>query len=813
MTRSPGTSPASPVPAAGFLQGCRVLDLTDERGALAGAILAQLGAEVVLVEPTEGSGVRRAAPLADGADTPASLVHLVLNRGKRSVVCAPGDLADLVADADVLITSGGPRDLAARGIPAFDALHRANPALIIASVSGFGLTGPKADWLDGDLVCGAAGLQLSLTGDADLPPLRCAVPQVFAAAAADAAAGVLVALAERSRSGTGQVVDCSAQESWVWMAFTNAYAATWGAPVPTRNGASPRVGVSTVRFNFPAADGDVTITVLFGAAVGPYTNRLVGWMADEGECPAELAATDWAEFNPRTDPERQVRLNDAIAAFTARRTKAELLEGSRARRLLLAPALTLADVLAAEQFVERDLWRDLAVVPGRSVRVPGPLARSWPTACTELRPAPELGDMPRDALRRPRPAASSTASVDRDHPHPAPLQGLRVLDLTTSFAGPLTTRALAAFGARVVKVESERRPDLCRTSSPFLSKHPDGSAPYAHVNAGKWSIALDLTRPDARGVLDDLASWADVIVDAYAPGALARMGLDEQRLRHLNPTAVVLQTTMLGQTGPFAPMPGYGNMASALCGFVTTTAWPGRPPVGPCGAYTDMMSPRLSLAAVLAALEHRRRTGQGTWIDLGQGESCLQMLAVALADTQLGGRSWEFRGNDDHAMAPHGVYPCAEPDTWVAIGCADDRQWAALATVLGRGDLAGLSVTERHARREELDVLVTAWTRATSPGAADAVLQRAGVAAHAVQNGPECAVDEQLLHRGWLTDARHTLMGTVPVGTAPIRLSRTPAQCTVAGPMLGEHTDRVLTELLGYDDGLVGRLRDANVLR
>lgn len=797
----------------GFLAGCRVLDLTDERGAMAGSILAQLGADVVMVEPPEGASIRRVAPFVDGADGPRSLVHLVLDRGKRSIICAPRDLEALVADADVLITSGGPRELTERGVPDFEALHQANPALIIASISGFGLTGPKADWLDGDLVCGAAGLQLSLTGDADRPPLRCAVPQVFAAASADAAAGVLVALAERTHSGRGQIIDCAAQESWVWMGFSHSYATPWNAPVPTRNGATPKVGVSTVRFNFPAADGDVTITVLFGAAVGPYTNRLVAWMVEEGECPAVLAETDWAAFSSRTDPARQVQLNDAIAAFTSRRTKAELLEGSRTRRLLLAPALTLAEVVDSSQFAERDLWRDLPLGVGRTARVPGPLARTWPTRCAELTPAPELGTTARASLRRDRTTPPPLRpATDLGVPGP-PLRGLRVLDLTTSFAGPLTTRALAAFGARVVKVESERRPDLGRGSSPFLVKDPDGSATYAHINAGKWSVALDLTQPGASLVLDDLAAWADVIVDAYAPGALARMGLDEAKLRRLNPSAIVLQTTMLGQTGPFASMPGYGNMASALCGFFTTTAWPGRPPAGPCGAYTDMMAPRLGVASILAALDHRRRTGEGTWIDLGQGESCMQMLALGLVDAQIGERDWEYQGNHDHFMAPHGVYPCVEPDTWVAVGCADDRQWAALCAVLERPDLADLTATDRLERVDELDALVTAWTQHLPASVADTALQQTGVAAHAVQNSPECATDEQLLHRGWLTEASHTLIGSLPIGTTPIRLSRTPATSTTAGPMLGEHTGPVLTELLGYDDERVDGLRDAGILR
>jgi len=253
----------------GLLAPYRVLDLTDERGAFAGLLLAQLGADVVLVEPPGGCRTRRVPPFLDDIPGPnRSLVHLTLNRGKRTIEARGDQLLSLVGRADVILTSGGPAELSASRIPSFADLAAANPGIVMANVSGFGLSGPKADWSDGDLVCAAAGLQLSVTGDADRPPLRCAVPQVFASASADAAVGVLLALAERTRSGRGQLVDCSAQESWIWAGFYLAYASPWGAAVSHRDGAAPRTGPLSVRFDFPAADGHVTITLLFVGAVG-----------------------------------------------------------------------------------------------------------------------------------------------------------------------------------------------------------------------------------------------------------------------------------------------------------------------------------------------------------------------------------------------------------------------------------------------------------------------------------------------------------------------------------------------------------------
>ncbi|MCP5031637.1 MAG: CoA transferase [Actinomycetia bacterium] len=837
-----------------MLANYRILDLCDERGVFAGALLAQLGAEVVLVEPPEGSPTRHCQPfVGDEAGVERSLHHLGFNRGKRSVVIdwsTPegwAEFDELLASADAVLMSGRALDHRRRGLPGPSELVARYPQLVVANVSGFGLIGPKAGWADSDLVCGAAGFQQSVTGNFDRAPLRTAVPQVFLSAAADAVVGVLIALAERESgsghpagqghpsghgpgSGQGQLIDISAQESWIWAGFYLAYSGPWESPVSHRCGAAPKTGPLTTRFDFPAADGHVTITLMTGAAVGPFTNRLVEWMVEENQCPAELADTDWANFDPFSDPTRLDRLNEAVGLFTATKTRSDLMVGARERRLLLAPVLTIDDVLAAPQFVERGLWRAVELDDGRTLSTPGPFALCTPDPLPEVGPAPHLGaDTDRIGSRPatnlgPAPTAESDpVALDPADPTHAsfpaaelmregPLGGLRVLDLTTSYAGPLIGRTLAGFGATVVKVESARRPDLARTSPPFLGDGFECSAAYAHTNAAKLSIALDLSRPEARPVLFDLAAWADVIIDAYAPGALARMGLDRDTLARLNPSAVVCQTTMLGQSGPLADVPGYGNMATALTGFFAATGWPDRGPVGPVGAYTDMISPRFAGAVVLAALDQRRRTGKGSWIDLGQGEACLQLLTLGFLDVQANGRSYEGQGNADHTMAPHGVYPAAGDDRWIAISCVDDDQWQALAAELDRSDLAPLTGTQRRARRDELDEIIIRWSSGLDEEEAQARLQAVGVAAHRVQNSPDCLSDPHLQARGWVVDVPHPVMDMIPVGTSPVRLARTPASIPTAGPTLGQHTFEVLTELLGYDPDRIADLAVAEIL-
>ncbi|MFT7600572.1 MAG: crotonobetainyl-CoA:carnitine CoA-transferase CaiB-like acyl-CoA transferase [Acidimicrobiales bacterium] len=812
-------------PSNPLLSNTRVIDFSDERGALAGLVLAQLGAEVVMVEPPEGAAIRHCPPFAaDQPDLDGSLHHLGFSRGKSSVTVdwrTPGgadELHAMLAAADAVVLSGSRGEHERLGLPAPSELVERYPQLVVANVSGFGLTGPKADWADSDLVCGAAGFQQSVTGDYDRPPLRTSVPQVFHHAAADAAVGVLIALAERGTSGRGQLIDLSAQESWTWAGFYLAYSSAWGAPLSHRCGAAPKTGPLTTRFDFPASDGFVTITLMLGAAVGPFTNRLVEWMAQENACEDDLTATDWASFDPFSEPERLDRLNDAVGEFTAKRTRQELMTAARERRLLLAPVLTMADVLEADQFSVRNLWRTIDLPDGRRIKTPGPIAQTSPDPLSELEPAPSLGAHTAPSHWTPRPLPAKGDAAKETQPA-LPLDGLRVLDLSTSYAGPLIGRTLANFGATVVKVESAQRPDLARTAPPFLGEGFETSAAYAHTNAGKWSMALDLSKGDRgpddqpRSVLRDLAAWADLIVDAYAPGALARMGLDRATLTEINPRAVVLQTSMLGQTGPLADVPGYGNMATALTGFFATTGWPDRGPVGPVGAYTDMISPRFATAVALAAVHRQRQTGQGMWIDLGQGESCLQLLTVGFLDTQANGRSWETIGNSDHFLSPQGVFPAAGNDQWVAVTCSDDNQWRALAVEIGRPDLAHLDADERRRRQAEIDQLISAWTARLDPTVAQERLQSVGVAGHQVQNSPECLADPQLAARGgWTVDAAHPTMGRIPVGAPPIRMSRTPGQVSGAGPTLGQHTFEVLNELLGYDTDRIADLAAAEIL-
>ncbi len=802
-----------------MLSPYRVLDLTDDRGHFAGFLLAQLGAEVIAVEPPEGQRSRHHGPWAGGvADPERSLSHWAYNRGKQSVVLPdPEQLAELVAGADLVIECGAiPVDLAA--------WRAANPSLVTVSLSPFGAEGPKAAWIGTDLTLNAAAGEMALNGYQDRAPVRISAPQVWLNAGAEAACAALLALTDRRRSGLGQHVDVSAQEAMILTAQG------WLAPALCDNPSARRSGgglelLGQVRFRFvyECTDGHVTLTLLPGVLVGPFTNRILAWAHGQGDLSEELAGIDWTELLTGRElsevADIVTRTSDGVAAALARFTKAELFGMAQADKLLLVPITTPADVLASEHYQARGFWDevevDVGLGVGGPVRFPGPWAHGDPIGLRRLGPPPRLGQHTAALRAEPR-----RKPVVPAYPQPAParpLEGVRIIDFTWVYAGPFATRMLGYYGAEVIRVESQTRPDQVRTSG--LSRvvgdaGPEVSQQWHSINADKLSLQLNLKRPEARQVVLDLARTSDVVINAFSPGVLERMGLGHDDLRAVNPKLVAVSTTLFGHTGPLSPVPGFGNMGAAMGGYYELTGWPDRLPAGPFLAYTDATSPRLTAAMILAALDWRERTGEGVSLDFSQAEGGVHFLAEAMVDQAVNGYGQTRMGNADRWMAPHSVYPCGEAgaDRWVAIACETDQQWATLAALIGRADLAGLGTAERLAGQVQLDELVAAWTNGRDPLAIQEQLQAAGVPAHQVQNSPEMIADPQLLFRDHFHEVPHELYGHTWAEQFGFRLSRSDGTPSRPGPMWGEHNYQILSEVLGYDSDKIAELVIAGVL-
>jgi crotonobetainyl-CoA:carnitine CoA-transferase CaiB-like acyl-CoA transferase len=799
-----------------MLEPYRVLDLTDDRGHFAGFLLAQLGADVIAVEPASGQRARHRGPWAGGEPDPErSLQHWAYNRGKRSVVVEdPADLARLAAGADVLIECGAiDVDLLS--------LRAADPALITVSLSPFGGDGPKADWVGTDLTLAAASGQMSLNGYIDRPPVRITAPQVWLNAGAEAACAVLIALTDRRRAGLGQHIDVSAQEAMMLTAQGWLAPALCGNPSARRSGGGLELlGGVRFRFVYECADGHVSVTFLPGVLVGPFTNRLLGWVRAQGDLPDDLAGLDWADLlvGRELDELAEVveRTSVCLAVSLARHTKAELFGMAQRDKLLVVPVATPADVLANQHYRDRGFWDEVHVDGAASpILFPGPWVHGDRTGLRRLGPPPRIGEHTEAVFAEPPRAPSVPAE-----PHPPrqrPLEGLTVVDLTWVYAGPFATRMLAYYGATVIRLESQTRPDQVRTSG--LSRvlgddGPEVSQQWHSINADKLSLQVNLKVPESRQVVLDLARRADVVIDAFSPGVLERLGLGHADLMAVNPRLITVSTTLFGHSGRLSPVPGFGNMGAAMGGYYELTGWPDRLPAGPFLAYTDATSPRLTAAVVMAALDWRDRTGEGLSLDFSQAEGGIHFLSEAVLDQAVNGHAQTRMGNADRWAAPHGAYPCGQPDAdqWVAIACDSDDQWRALAERIDRDDLVDLTTAGRLARQQELDALISAWTAGRDPLELQTDLQGIGVPAHLVQNSPEVVADPQLAHRDHFHEVPHEIYGTTWAEQYGFRMSRSDGTPRRSGPMWGEHNFEVLSELLGYDGDRIAELVIAGVL-
>jgi benzylsuccinate CoA-transferase BbsF subunit len=393
-----------------------------------------------------------------------------------------------------------------------------------------------------------------------------------------------------------------------------------------------------------------------------------------------------------------------------------------------------------------------------------------------------------------------------------PLSGVRICDFTWAMAAPMATRLLADFGATVVRIEPHNRYDAARTQPPFRNNEQgaENSAMWSNCDAGKLSIVLDLARPSARRVALDLVRWAGVAMESFSPGTMGKWGLDYESLRQVRPDLIMLSSSLMGQDGPMADYAGWGYMGAAMAGFHQVTGWPDRDPSGPFHSYTDYVVPRMTALALLAALDHRRLTGEGQYLDFSQVEAAIHFLTPAYLDYSVNGRAMTPMGNRDLNFAPHGVYPCAGEDRWIAVVCENDAQWQALCQVMQLPELECdprfKSPSARLAHAEELDPIVARWTATLDQYQSETLLQAAGVPASAVQNSAELSQDPQLAHRGHFVQVKHPLHGAIFVESPAIRLSRTPGSIQSAAPTLGGDTQQVLADILGYSEEQITEL-------
>lgn len=777
-------------------------------GAYAGKLFAGFGATVIKVEPPGGDPMRlEGEPLGSMGTTFA-----YLNTRKSSVVLDLGSLegreglAKTLSLADAVIESASPGPLTP---VTRDAGHA---ALVRAYVSPFGLTGPYAGYRSTALTDFAAGGQMYLTGEPGREPLQGAGPQAQYAAGLHAFIGIMAALRHRAATGAGQEIDISHMETMASLHQWTSVRWTHGGKVQRRIG--NRYDTVHPVTLYSCKDGFVAVS----ASSEDQAERLmavagVGDMHEDPRFRGGAARLVNAEAFDRL-----------LEPWLMSHTAAELVEIGQTARIPVAPAPGLLELIEDPHLAARDFWR-LPVGVTDGPRYPGPPFRISGMPWT-LRPAPALGDHVADTAALPRAhapvtGATGTAQLDGE----GPLAGVRVLDLSRVWAGPLACRILGDLGADVIKVEPTwgRPRQVTPQAVEVTGRFPGNEAGerswnregmFNKFNRNKRAITLNLDRPEAKALFERLVAVSDVVVENYSPRVMPQLGLGYERLREINPAIIYVGMPGYGWDGPYRDWVAYGTTLEPHAGLSSMMGYPDSGPYKSGVAWADPVGGMHAAAAVLLALAQRdaRPDGGGAAVELAQFEGMMCFAGEEFLAAQVRGTDPVRLGNRHTAWAPQGVYRCAGDDRWLALSVTGDDEWHALCRATGLGDLAGLRVEERQSRHDEIDSRIGAWTSGRDSIEAMELLQQAGIAASAVLDAEQLVNSPHLRARGFWKPITHPDCGTYDFPGLPIVFSRTPATVRRPAPQFGQHNREVLAEVLGMPDAAIDTLFAAGIL-
>jgi crotonobetainyl-CoA:carnitine CoA-transferase CaiB-like acyl-CoA transferase len=765
----------------------RVVDLTDLRGAFAGRLLADLGADVIKIEPPGGDPGRLHPPFAGNVAAPdRSLAFLYRNANKRGAVI---DLhtsdgwrrfCDLCEQADILFENLGPIQQRRHGLSPAEVRAR-HPHLVHVAIADFGLSGPRAEWRAEPLPAFAASGALHASGFPDRPP--CWLPGFLAhdCASVFAAVGALTAVLDRTRHGAGQTVEVSVQEAALhalnpWSIPLADYARVYPM-LP----ASPPRNADGAYHVLTTADGHVRLL--------PGTARhWRGFVQLLGNLDA-LAGPEWESAIYRLLNGDVIRL---LAADALRdKSRAEVFAEGRRLGVPIAPVHTPDEFVATEQTQVRGYFRRTAFPHlGNAPFAPAPFNFSA-TPAVLSRPAPAPGEDQNGFSARPGESSSGAAAGPL-------LAGRRVIDLGVGAVGPEVCWVLAELGAEVIKIESRANLDFLRAVT-LEPDAPNRAWTFNDECRGQKSVCLDLRTARGRELALELCAAADVVVENNRGGVVRRWGLDYPDVRRRRPDIIYLASQGFGRGGPLGEAQAFGPLNSAFAGVNWLWNHADAPyPAGVSLNHPDHIASKLAAVAVLAALEHRRRTGEGQLIEMAQTEAAAYLLGEFYLQGPCTGRPLTPQGNAVEYAVPHGVYPCAGEDRWCAIAVMTDAEWECLVQCCGwPSDPQLATLAGRTAARAAIDSRVAEWTRRLTPEAAAAALQAAGVSAVPVQSPDDSRADAHFAERGAIVTVQHPEIGAERHIGNPIRMSRTPLVTAAAAPLLGADTEDVLTRVLG----------------
>jgi crotonobetainyl-CoA:carnitine CoA-transferase CaiB-like acyl-CoA transferase len=797
------------VDRAGLLASVRVLDLSGDDGDAITRLLADLGADVLKVEPPGGSPSRTRPPTLRGT----SLRFALHNANKRSTVLDPADLDDrtrlveLAAGADIVVDTGAPGQAAAYGTSCAELADR-YPQLVALSVTDFGAKGPRASWRATDPVlyalCGALSRSGPAAGTPVLPPDGIA----SATAAVQAAWAALVAYYHRTRCGTGDYIDFSRFDAVV-MALDPAFGAHGQAAAgirrPSRWRGRPRN--QDAYPIYPCQDGYVRICVMSPR----QWHGLRRWLGE----PEEFQDARYDEIAARFAAWPQI--GTLVAQLFADQTMTALVSAGQAHGVPIAAVLSPAQILASDHFQAVGAIADAELVPGARTCVPVGYYMVDGRHSGFATPAPSAGHDRAEWL-----VASAATLAPRKLNRP--FEWLRIIDLGIIVAGGELSRLYGDLGAEVIKVESTAYPDGLRQAP--LGELMSESFAWTHRN--NQAFGVDLRTAAGKQIFSRLVTHADAVFANFKPGTLAALGFPYETLHALNPRVVLAESSAFGDTGPWSQRMGYGPLVRATAGvsklWTDVNAQDAQPDVPVDGSrhrfydattiFPDHVVGRITAIGALAALIHRDRTGEGARVHVSQTEAVVNQLdARYVIDAVRAAGHADLC--DDTSL--HGVYPCAGDDEWCVISIRTDDDWRSATAVFEMPELADderfATGAARLAHRDELLAQLSTWTRSRTPLQVAETLQSAGVPAGQMNRPPDILEDPQLNARKVFSDMAHPLFDhPLPAETGPAPFRHIPPAPGRPAPLPGQDTRGICRKVLGMSGDETERLIDEGVL-
>jgi len=792
----------------GALTHIRIVELGDIPASYATRLLADLGADVIKVEPLGGDPNRLLPPFAGGIEHPErSLTFINANTNKRSIVLDLENSATdrevfgkLIASAQLLVEATPLGYLENLGFT--DGKFRADfPGLVVVSLTPFGRTGPHRNYKGSDAIANATGG--FLFGQGDDKKGQCTAPShlAYQVAACVAATLGLAGIRHARLTGAGQRIDVSLQEA---LTFTNSSSV---ARYTRENRLERRPGSK----NYGGAG-----TNIYRCKDGRYVHFTTNmphmwrefaqnWMTDR-----VLAGPEWENLKYRDAHSEEV--SKAFAEFIGQFTADEFANEAQRRHLAAAPLNTVGEFVTCEQVRSRHWLQEIEhPVIGR-YRAPGFPMRLSLTPMQIRRPAPLLGQHQDEILAELKDQAAKAPRKLSDHQkvQRPMLEGLRMADLTQQYAGPLGTTILAYYGMEVVKIETNVIPSKEREA-----------AVHADMNRGKLGCTINLRHAEGKELFKRLISVSDVVVDNFSSGVLERLGFSFEALQKINPRIVQAVMPGWGLTGPLKSWVAWGWQLLAYNGIMRLWGYPDSPMESRCKiAWPDRVGAVTMTLGVLAALEYQQRTGQGQFVEAGMLEAQGAMMGPAILDYTVNGHEWDAMGYREvlgEAYAPYGCYPCRGEDNWIIIACKTDEEWQSMVRLIGKSswaaDLRFFTKSGRKENRDEIDSNLSRWTHRWTPRQAFRLIQDAGIAAGIAMSGEDLYYDIHLRERGHIVETETEPWGKVTHHGLPGIPSLSYASAARPAPWIGAHNDQVFGNILGLSRDQIEELKKAEAIK